>query len=108
MGGNSRCAKSGKGFRSLVASTIRPVGAVVAGLALAAAPLQLVRSRNINAEVLRGMRQNSERSQALVGRHLPKLLQSLGRDFAGIKGSRVYQALEQGGMQYRSYCFRKG
>ena len=39
MGGDSGFAKSRKGFGSLIAGTIRPVRAVVAGLALAAAPL---------------------------------------------------------------------
>jgi SAM-dependent methyltransferase len=75
--------------------------------ALATAPLKMLHSRNINAEVLRGMNLNSQRSQDLVGRHLPKFLQSLGRDFAGIKGSRIYNALSSGELSYRSYCFQK-
>lgn len=75
--------------------------------ALASAPLTMVRSRVINAEVLRGMDRNSSRSQELLVRHLPKFLHSLGRDFAGIKGSRVYNALERGELSYRSYCFVK-
>jgi len=75
--------------------------------ALAAAPLRLRHSRVINAEVLRGMDQNSERSQGLLVRHLPKFMQSLGRDFAGIKGSRIYAALRENRVSYRSYCFVK-
>ncbi len=75
--------------------------------ALASAPMQLVQSRVINPEVLRGMDANSARSQALIVRHLPKFLHPLGRDFAGIKGSRIYAALQRGGLSYRSYCFQK-
>lgn len=76
--------------------------------ALAAPPgLKLVRTRVINAEVLRGMAANSARSQALIVRHLPKFLQNLGRDFAGVEGSRIYAALERGEVSYRSYCFVK-
>jgi ubiquinone/menaquinone biosynthesis C-methylase UbiE len=74
---------------------------------LAAAPLQQLQSRVINAEVLRGLDQNSARSEALIVRHLPKWLQSLGRDFAGIRGSRIYDAIRAGTFSYRSYCFRK-
>ena len=59
-------------------------------------------------EVLRGMEANSERSMALLDRKLPKSLHGLGRDFAGVKGSRVYNALLEGRLSYRSYCFRKG
>ena len=76
--------------------------------ALAAAPLTLRATRVINAEVLRGMTRNSARSTALIVRHLPPWLHGLGRDFAGIEGSRIYTALARGDLSYRSYCFRKG
>lgn len=75
--------------------------------ALASAPLTLVRTRVINPEVLRGMNLNSQRSQALIVRHLPKFMHGLGRDFAGIRGSRVYNALDRGELSYRSYCLVK-
>lgn len=75
--------------------------------ALAGAPLKQVRTRVINVEVLRGMDRNSERSQRLLVRHLPQFMHSLGRDFAGIQGSRIYNALKEGRLSYRSYCFVK-
>lgn len=75
--------------------------------ALAGAPLQSQRTRHINAEVLRGLEHNSATSQALITRHLPKFLHGLGRDFAGTRGSRIYQALAEGELSYRSYCFVK-
>ena len=75
--------------------------------ALASCPLQTVRSRNINAEVLRGMDRNSPRSLELIARRLPKFLHSLGRDFAGVKGSRIYNALTGGELSYRSWCLEK-
>jgi hypothetical protein len=50
---------------------------------------------------------NSPRSQDLIARHLPKFLRSLGADFAGVKGSRIYKALHTGELSYRSYCFEK-
>jgi SAM-dependent methyltransferase len=75
--------------------------------AIAAVPLKILRTQNINAEVLRGMNRNSARSQALVARHLPKFLHALGRDFAGTKGSRIHNALNNGELSYRSYCFEK-
>ena len=76
--------------------------------AIADAPLRLERSRVINAEVLRGMDANSARSLALITRHLPTFLHSLGRDFAGVTGSRVYNALQDGSLSYRSFHFVKG
>lgn len=74
---------------------------------IAAAPLRLVRQRVINPEVIRGLDANSPRSLALIERKLPKFLHSLGRDFAGVQGSRIYAALVDGSVSYRSFTFVK-
>ncbi|MCX6953493.1 MAG: class I SAM-dependent methyltransferase [Verrucomicrobia bacterium] len=115
----SHCYPNFPRFLAEVARVLRPGGVFLyadfrfnQGLAewesaLAAAPLTLRASRLINAEVLRGMNRNSERSTALIVRHLPGWMHGLGRDFAGIKGSRVYAALERGELTYRSYHFQK-
>jgi ubiquinone/menaquinone biosynthesis C-methylase UbiE len=71
------------------------------------APFQLETMRDISPEVLRGMECNSARSMELLDKKLPGFLQDLGRDFAGVKGSRIYNALLSGGLFYRSYCFKK-
>ena len=71
--------------------------------ALAAAPFKIENSRTINAEVLRGMEKNSAHSQDLIARHLPKILHGIGRDFAGTRGSRIYNALKNDDLAYRSY-----
>jgi len=75
--------------------------------ALANAPLQIQKSRIINAEVLRGMEINSPRSEELIARRLPKFLHGLGRDFAGTKGSLMHRGLTTGEVSYRSYCLVK-
>jgi ubiquinone/menaquinone biosynthesis C-methylase UbiE len=62
---------------------------------------------DIGDEVIRGMEKNSARSQEMLDRKLPKCLHGLGRDFAGVKGSRVYNALVEGELSYRSYGFAK-
>ena len=43
----------------------------------------------------------------LIVRHLPKFLHALGRDFAGVRGSRIYTAVERRELSYRSYCLEK-
>lgn len=74
---------------------------------LASAPLQLSQSRDITADVVRGLDRNSRKSADLVARRLPKGLHALGRDFAGVRGSRVYAGFESGQIVYRSYSFVK-
>lgn len=70
-------------------------------------PLELVKTRDIRCEVLRGMQINAARSDALIVERLPRFLHSLGRDFAGLPGARVYEALKSGELSYRSWCLRK-
>ncbi len=76
--------------------------------AIKIAPMQIVQTRDIGADVLRGMDINAERSRALIRERLPRFLHSLGHDFAGVPGSRIYTALQTGELTYRSWCFQKG
>ena len=111
----SHCYPDFPRFLSEVARVLRPGGHLLYAdfrfaedlpaweKALAAAPLRIAHTREINAEVLRGMDLNSARSLELIARHLPKFLHGLGRDFAGVQGSRVYDALKSGELSYRSY-----
>ena len=66
----------------------RPREAISAWEAALAAdvPMRLSCERIVNAEVLRRMERNSQRSQDLVGRHLPALLRRAGNEFAGRAG----------------------
>lgn len=116
----SHCYPDFPGFLAEVARVLKPGGHFlyadfrfspdIAGweAALAAAPLQITQSRIINPEVLRGMEMNSARSEALVVQRLPQFLHTLGRDFAGIPGSRVHEALRGGELSYRSWCMSRG
>ncbi len=115
----SHCYPDFSGFLAAVARVLRPGGHFLYAdfrfregfaawdAALAAAPLELVQTRDIGAEVLRGMDRNAARRLALIRGRLPRWLHSLGRDFAGVPGSRVYVALQTGELRYRSWCFRK-
>lgn len=75
--------------------------------AIAECELMVTATADIGPCVIRGLEKNSARSQALLDRKLPKFLHNLGRDFAGVKGSRVYNALIEGNLSYRSYRFVK-
>ena len=114
----SHCYPSFPRFLAEVARVLRPGGTFAyadfrfeSGVgewesALRLAPLRLRQSRVIDREVLRGMERNSLRSAMLIERHLPGFLHSLGRDLA-VTGSRIHQALLEGHLSYRWFCFRK-
>ncbi len=115
----SHCYPDFPRFLSEVARVLRPGGVLLYAdfrfsesftaweNALENAPLRLMQSAEISAEVLRGMDRNSAYSQELLDRKLPGFMTKLGRDFAGVTGSRVHAALQNGEVSYRSYCFRK-
>lgn len=115
----SHCYPDFPGFLAEVARVLRPGGHLLYAdfrfsdqfiewqTAIDNAPLDIVQSRDIRDEVLRGMDCNAERNLALVHQRLPRFLHPLGRDFAGVPGSRVYLALQTGELSYRSWCFRK-
>lgn len=75
--------------------------------ALAGMPMRMVAKREINDEVLRGLDKNSPRYQELVGRYVPKFLQSFGRLFAGAPGTLTHRQLQDGKLSYRMYHFTK-
>ena len=75
--------------------------------ALADTPLRLLSQEDISAPVLRGLEKNSPRYQELVNRHVPAPLRRLSRDISVVKGSPLYDGLEQGEIVYRLYCFAK-
>jgi SAM-dependent methyltransferase len=75
--------------------------------ALAAMPLRMVSKREINADVLRGLDNNSARYLDLVGRRLPVYLRPLGRLFAGAPDTLMYKELQRGRLSYRMYHFTK-
>jgi SAM-dependent methyltransferase len=75
--------------------------------ALLDSPFTICSLRHINAEVARGMERNSTRSQNLIASRLPKILHSLGQEWAGVHGSRTHDAVINGHASYRSYCLQK-
>jgi ubiquinone/menaquinone biosynthesis C-methylase UbiE len=74
--------------------------------ALAAAPMRMVSQADINTQVVRGLERNSKRILDLVGR-MPTVLQPIGREYGGLKGTGFYRAMQNGKYPYRVYCFTK-
>ncbi len=115
----SHCYPDFPGFLAEVARVLKPGGHFLYAdfrfrdqftaweQAIANAPLKIVQTRDIRDEVLRGMQRNATRSETLICQRLPHFLHSLGRDFAGLPGSRVYEALMSQELSYRSWCCRK-
>ena len=75
--------------------------------ALADAPMRLLSQREINAEVLRGMDENSQQWLDLIDRRVPALLHGLARAQTAVQGSEYYRAVESGESSYRMYSFAK-
>jgi ubiquinone/menaquinone biosynthesis C-methylase UbiE len=74
--------------------------------ALVDTQMRQVSARVINAEVLRGMEKNSQRSLDLI-RVLPAFVRPFARRFAGVPGTWIYRDIQSGQIEYRMYCFTK-
>jgi ubiquinone/menaquinone biosynthesis C-methylase UbiE len=74
---------------------------------LAEAGMRQVSERIINEQVLRGLQNNSQRSNELINRYMPAFGRRFAREFAVVDGSWFYKDLERGEIDYRSYCFVK-
>ena len=72
--------------------------------ALAGAPMRRLSYEVIDAQVLRGLEKNTPRILDLIGR-VPTFLHRIGREYAGVKGTGFYRALQGGKYPYRMYCF---
>jgi ubiquinone/menaquinone biosynthesis C-methylase UbiE len=86
---------------------LRPRSGVVEWeAALADTPMRMLSRASINAEVIRGLDENSRRILDMVGR-MPKVLQPIGREYSGMNGTRFYRALQRNRYSYRVYCLTK-
>ncbi|MEM1297378.1 MAG: phthiotriol/phenolphthiotriol dimycocerosates methyltransferase [Verrucomicrobiota bacterium] len=115
----SHCYPDFAGFLTEVARVLRPEGHLLYadfrfsdGITewerdVADSSLSQIQSRDISQEVLRGMDRNAKKSLDLVETCLPSFLHSLGKDFAGVPDSKVYDALKSGELSYRSWCLQK-
>jgi ubiquinone/menaquinone biosynthesis C-methylase UbiE len=76
--------------------------------AIAEAPMALRSERVVNAEVLRGIEENTHHwSLTLLDRHQPAFLRRFGREFAVAQGSQIHRDLQRGELSFRMYRFTK-
>src|SRR5208282_2894215 len=65
--------------------------------------LEVILRSDISANVVRGMQLNTEKYLELIRRLMPKFLRRPAMNFAGVKGSAIYRALESGETVYLCY-----
>lgn len=74
---------------------------------LRASGLELRTEEVISRQVLHALERDNDRKFALIRQRVPKLLQGPVRQFAGVEGSRVYDALRSERGEYLSCVLRK-
>jgi hypothetical protein len=73
---------------------------------LAQAPLHLLSHEDINAQVVRGLKENTPRILDLIDR-TPRVVHSIGRAYSGVEDTAFYHAMQDGKYSYRMYCFTR-
>ncbi len=70
--------------------------------------LTLLKQKRISPNVVRALDLDNERKQELIKQRVPRILQNVFSEFAGMKGTHTsYGRLKRGDMEYLSFVFRK-
>jgi ubiquinone/menaquinone biosynthesis C-methylase UbiE len=69
--------------------------------------MEVLQHNNITANVLQALTHYDETKRNMIQQLVPRLFRRLASEFAGVKGSYVYNAFESGKMTYHSYVLRK-
>jgi SAM-dependent methyltransferase len=95
------------GGHLLIACFEDPGKGVYPGQALARSKLHAVREEDITAGVVRAMDLDSARRETLANRLVPPFLRGLAGEFAGVRGTALYQSFASGGCPYLYFVYRK-
>lgn len=76
--------------------------------ALRGAPFVCERREDITADVVRALDADSDRREAAIARVCPPPLRAFAREFAGVRGTRLYAFFASGEVPYWSFVLRKG
>jgi SAM-dependent methyltransferase len=116
---SSHCYGSMERFLSEVCRVLRPHGYfLLADLRgrdrvvplreqLRSSGLALLKEEAISLNVLAALDLGNERKLGLIREKVPRLLRRSFHHFAGIKGTKIYESLRDGGSEYLSYILRK-
>ena len=69
--------------------------------------LEIVKEEDITPNVLKAMDANDDEKLQLIRQLVPGLLHKPFKQFAGVKGSKIYRSFSSGDMVYVSYALRK-
>jgi ubiquinone/menaquinone biosynthesis C-methylase UbiE len=75
--------------------------------ALARSRLRAVREEDITPAVVRAMELDSARREKLAQKLVPSFLRAVAGEFAGIRGTALYESFANGASPYLSFVYRK-
>ena len=74
---------------------------------LTASGLTIRAETDITSAVIRGLDSDNDRKRAIIERAVPKILHNSIRDFAALRGSKMYNAFLSGSLVYLSFVLQK-
>jgi ubiquinone/menaquinone biosynthesis C-methylase UbiE len=69
--------------------------------------MRLIKRFDITRNVIEAMNQDSDRKMELIGESVPRLFLNSFKEFAGIRGSAIYEGLSAGEVIYQSFVLQK-
>ena len=69
--------------------------------------LQLIKNEVITGNVIKALDRITERKENAISQFVPGFLRKAFRDFAAVKGTRIYNGFAEGSIVYLSKVFKK-
>lgn len=69
--------------------------------------MTLIKETNITPNVIKALNLDNERKMTFIKKSIPKLLLKLFQEFAGVKGSKIYEGFRTGRVIYLSFVLQK-
>lgn len=116
---SSHCYGSMEGFLAEVLRVLKPGGYFLWADMRAAGDRENIRTQfegaglsvqnqvEITPNVVAGLDQVNDRKRETISKHVPRYLHSYFEDFAGVQGTRVYESLKAGKVEYWRCTARK-
>lgn len=69
--------------------------------------MTLIKDTNITPNVIEALNLDNERKMTFIQKSIPRLLLKSFQEFAGVKGSKIYEGFRTGGVIYLSFVLQK-
>ena len=96
-----------RNYLYVLSVTLSGLDAQITFSSIAGKNYRVERTDDVWPAVIRGLDSDNDRKRAIIERAVPKILHNSIRDFAALRGSKMYNAFLSGSLVYLSFVLQK-